>query len=87
MYIVHKDFRTVFNVLSLITIKKKKNDRFHCARQYLTFHNIAWLQCKIVCIYVLLPFPQEIRGFISCFQLDNLHKAVNFKSLMGVFLL
>lgn len=55
---VHEDFRSGLNVLSLITIKKMIDFIASCARQYLTFHNIAWLLCKIVCIYVLLPVPQ-----------------------------
>lgn len=55
---VHEDFRSGLNVLSLITIKKMIDFIASCARQYLTFHNFAWLLCKIVCIYVLLPFSQ-----------------------------
>lgn len=78
---VHEDFRSGLNVLSLITIKKMIDFIASCARQYLTFHNIAWHYARLFAFTSFYPFLKQIRGFISCFQLENLHKAVNFKKI------
>lgn len=55
-----------------------------CARQYLTFDNVANFNAMV---YALTSFTltKRIRGFISCFLL-GLNEAVNFKSFVGGFL-
>lgn len=85
--LILKKYMEILELVSMTyrLIKKKIIDFIgSCARQYLTFDNVANFNAML---YALSSFTltKRIRGFISCFLL-GLNEAVNFKSFVGGFL-